>query len=156
MPILNAFVIAFSSMLIVYLLHPRRIEQTTSASVAASSPAYLWLSALAFYTYFSAQPDGYAIRNQITPTPIRDLGVVLLFSSIECLLLHAVIKFGPRRVAHKVLALMCLFWPWAALCIAGSMNSSPVFTAHAVWQLLVAIGLLVSLILCARRRHSVQ
>lgn len=156
MPILNAFIIAFTATLIVYLLRPCRIEQNITSSVVASSPAYLWLSALAFYTYFSAQADGYAIHNEIVPTPIRDLGVVLLFSSLECSLLYVVIKFGPRRVAHKVLVLMCIFWPWAVLCIAGSMHSSPVFAAHAFLQLLVAIGLFVSLILCGRQRHSVK
>ncbi len=155
MPVFSAFVLILGFVAAVYFLQAR--ECSAAGPIfrrgAASSPVALWLSAFVFYGYFVLQPDGYAIRNGLVASPAKDLVVVLALSALESVFMACVARFGPHRDVHRALLLLLAFLPWAIFWLLSSMHAAPVFTAHALWQIFVVAGLLISIVTCFIRKR---
>ena len=148
MPSVRLLLFCLAAFCVVYFLLPHNIKESRPISglPALSAPVALWFCGLIFYAFFSMQPDGYAIQNNLKPTPVKDLFVVLGLSTLECIFLACVATFGPRRSSLKALTLLLVFGPWAVFWVISSMHAAPVFSAHAIWQLIVVAGLVISLV----------
>ncbi len=155
MPVFSACVLILGFIAAVYFLQPRAGSAAGPIfrRVAASSPVALWLSALVFYSYFVLQPDAYAIRNGLVTSPAKDLVLVLALSALESVFMAGVARFGPRRNVHRSLLQLLAFLPWAVFWLLSAMHAAPVFTAHALWQIFVVAGLLISIGTCIIRKR---
>jgi hypothetical protein len=107
---------------------------------------YAWLAAVALYVWAAFAPDYYAIHHNLKTYPLRDAMLFSLVSAVECLALLLILRPWTFRGSRwRLLIALILFVPWTALCALSLMHMSPFYSAHALWLLLVVIGLVIAM-----------